>query len=263
MFLDISKAFYKVWHDGPVFKLKTCGITGPLLLLIESYLSSRQQRVILHGKSSDWSFITAGVPQRSVLGPLFFLIYINDLVDDLNSDAKLFADDISLFTVVYEETVTADQLNRDLKVVTDWAYQWKMQFNPDINKQAVQVIFSQKRTKPIHPPIFFSDAPVVIKDEQKHLVLDSDLNFRSHIREKIISARKGIGVIRYLSKSVSRDVLDQMYKLYLRPHLDYGDIIYHNFDPELTLQFTKKLETVQYSATLAVSFTHSELLNDI
>ena len=126
VFLDISKAFDKVWHDGLVFKLKTYGITGPLLLLIESYLSSRQQRVILNGKSSDWSFITAGVPQGSVLGPLFFLIYINDLVDDVSSDAKLFADDTSLFTVVYDETVAADQLNRDLKVITDWAYQWKM-----------------------------------------------------------------------------------------------------------------------------------------
>ena len=255
MFLDISKAFDKVWHDGLVFKLKTYGITGPLLVLIESYLSSRQQRVILNGKSSDWSLIIAGVLQGSVLGPLFFLIYINDLVDDVSSEAKLFADDTSLFTVVYDETAAADQLNRDLKVVTDWAYQWKMQFNPDINKQAVQVIFSQKRTKLIHPPLFFNDAPVVIKDEQKHLgmVLDSALNFRSHVREKIISARKGIGVIRYLSKYVSRDVLDQMYKLYVRPHLDYGDIIYHKFDPELTLEFTKKLETVQYSAALAVS----------
>ena len=173
----ISKAFHKIWHDGLVFKLKTYGITGPFLLLIESYLSSRRQRVILNGKSSDWSFIIAGVPQGPVLGPLF-LIYINDLADDLSSDAKLFADDASLFTVVYDKTVGADdktvgadQLNRDLKVVTDWAYQWKMQLNPDINKQAVQVIFSQKKTKPIHPPLFFNDAPVVIKDEQKHWCL--------------------------------------------------------------------------------------------
>ena len=127
--------------------------------------------------------------------------------------------------------------------------------NPDINKQAVQVIFSEKRAKPIHPPLLFDDAPVVIKDEQKHLgtVLDSALNFRSHVREKIISARKGIGVIRYLSKYVSRDVLDEMYKLYVRPHLDYSDIIHHKFDPELTLDFAKTLETVQYSAALAVS----------
>ena len=234
--------------------MKTYSVTGPLLLLIESCLSSRQQRVILNGKSSDWSFITAGVPQGSVLGSLFFLIYINDPVDDVSSDAKLFADDTSLFTVVYNETVVADQLNRDLKVVTDWAYQWKMQFNPDINKQAVQAIFSQKRTKLIHPPLFFNDALVVIKDEQKHfgMVLDSALNFRSHVREKI-SAQKGYGVIRYLSKYVLRDVWDQMYKLYVCPHLDSGDIIYHKSDPELILEFTKKLETVQYSVAFAVS----------
>ena len=151
--------------------------------------------------------------------------------------------------------MAADQLDRDLKVVTDWAYQWKMQFNADISKQAVQVIISQKRTKPIHPPFFFNDAPVVIKDEQKHLgmVLDSALKFRSHVTEKIISARKGIRVIRYLSKYVSRDVLDQMYKLYVGPYLDHSDIIYHKFDPELTLEFTKKLEPVQHSTTLAVS----------
>ena len=85
------------------------------------------------------------------------------------------------------------------------------------------------------------------------MVLDSDLNFRSHVREKIKNARKGIGVIQYLSKYVSRDVLDQMQKLYVRPHLDYGDVIYHNFDPELTLEFDKILETVQYLAAFAVS----------
>ena len=146
MFLDISKAFDKIWHDLLVFKLKTYGVTGSLLVFIVSYLSSRQQHVILNGKSSDWSFITAGVPQGSLLGPLFFLICINDLVDDLGSDVKLFADDTYLFTVVYDETVAADQLNRDLKAVTNWAYQWKMQFNPDINKQAVQVLSKENKT---------------------------------------------------------------------------------------------------------------------
>ena len=71
--------------------------------------------------------------------------------------------------------MAADQLNRDLKNVTDWAYPRKMQFNPDVNKQAVQVIFSQQRMKPIQPPLFFNDAPVVIKDEQKHLGMVLDL----------------------------------------------------------------------------------------
>ena len=85
------------------------------------------------------------------------------------------------------------------------------------------------------------------------MIPDSRLNFNSHVREKIISGRRGIGVIRYISKYVSRDVLDQMWKLYARPHLDYGDIIYHKHDLDLKLNFTKKLESTQYSAALAVS----------
>ena len=253
--MDISKAFDKVWHDGLIFKLESYGITGPLLGLINSYLANRYQRVVLNGKSSKWSPIRAGVPQGSVLGPLLFLVYINDLVDNISSDAKLFADDTSLFTVVYDENIAAEQLNRDLKIIAEWAYQWKMQINPDVTKQAVQVIFSQKRDKPIHPPIYFNESGVVTKSEQKHLgmILDSSLNFQSHVREKIVSARRGIGVIRYMSRYVTREVLDQMYKLYVRPHLDYGDIIYHKYDPELNLDFTKKLEATQYSAALAVS----------
>ena len=99
VFLDISKAFDKVWHDGLVLKLKNYGISGPLLELIESYLSNRKQRIVLNGKCSEWSIITVGVPQGYVLCPLFFLIYINDLVDDLSSVAKLFIDDTSLFSL--------------------------------------------------------------------------------------------------------------------------------------------------------------------
>ena len=199
--------------------------------------------------------VTAGVPQGSVLGPLFFSIYINDLVDNVSSEAKLFADDESLFTVVYDVDVVADKLNRDLDIISNWAHQWKMQFNPDINKQAIQVIFSQKKGTVVHPPIFFNGSEVAIKLEHKHLcmILDSKLNFHSHIREAIIKARRGIGIIRFLSKYVSRDVLDQIYKLYVRSYLDYGDIIYHQYDPEFKLDFTKKLESTQYSAALAVS----------
>ena len=116
---DISKAFDKVWHEGLVFKLKTYGISGPLLVLIVSYLSNKQQRVVLNGKTSVWLYISLRVPQGSVLRPLFFLVYINNLVDDISSDAKLFADNTSLFTVVYDEITSANQLNRDLKIISE------------------------------------------------------------------------------------------------------------------------------------------------
>ena len=96
IFLDISKAFDKVWHEGLLYKLKSFGISGNLLNLIKHYLTDRFQRVLLNGQCSNSQPVLAGVPQGSILGPLFFLIYINDLPDGLKSNVKLFADDTSL-----------------------------------------------------------------------------------------------------------------------------------------------------------------------
>ena len=88
-FLDISKAFDKVWHDGLLYKLESFGISGNLLKLFHSYLNNRQQRVVFNSWYSKWAPILAGVPQGSILGPLLFLIYINDLPENLKSSAKL------------------------------------------------------------------------------------------------------------------------------------------------------------------------------
>ena len=126
VFLDISKAFDKVWHKGLLHKLKQNGISGKLLSVIADFLSNRKQRVVLNGKSSSWTNVEAGVPQGSILGPLFFLIYINDLSDNLKTNPKLFADDTSLFSIVHDLNVPANDLNHDLKKINDWAYEWKM-----------------------------------------------------------------------------------------------------------------------------------------
>ena len=91
------KAFDRVWHEGLLFKLECIGISGNLLSLLKSFLSSRFQRVVLNGQCSNWLSVQAGVLQGSILGPLLFLIYINDLSGNLQSTVKLFADDTSLF----------------------------------------------------------------------------------------------------------------------------------------------------------------------
>ena len=96
VFLDISKAFDRVWHEGLILKLKSYGISGSLLSLLQNFLANRYQRVVLNGQTSEWRQIEAGVPQGSILGPLFFLIYINDLPLNLESKPKVFADDTSL-----------------------------------------------------------------------------------------------------------------------------------------------------------------------
>ena len=107
----------------------------------------------------------------------------------------------------------------------------------------------------MHPPLRLGNEEITSKTEHKHLgmLLDSKLSFKSHVGEAILKARRGIGLIRHLSQYVSRNVLDQMYKLYVRPHLDYGDIVYHKYDPDLSSVFTKRLEQTQYAAILAVT----------
>ena len=144
VFLDISKAFDKVWHKGLLYKLEQNGIKALLLNILKDFLKSRKQRVVLNGQHSSWSDVLAGVPQGPILGPLLFLIYINDLSDGLNCNPKLFADDTSLFSTVYNNNEATNTLNNDLNKITEWAHQWKMSFNQDISKQAHEVVFSHK-----------------------------------------------------------------------------------------------------------------------
>ena len=262
VYLDISKAFDRVWHDGLVYKLKRCGVSGKLLLLIESFLKNRKQRTVLNGQCSQWGDISAGVPQGSILGPLFFLVYINDLAINLKCTVKLFADDTSLFTVVQEPTAAAEDMNHDLELIRQWAHDWRMSFNPDPQKQAVEILFSKKRQQIDHPVLVFNDIPVGKANEHKHLgvILDNKLSFVAHVKSAISKTRKGIGLLKYLSKYLPRHTLNELYKLYIRPYLDYGDVIYHN--PSKVCEFThknilpnlmEKVEAVQYSAALAVT----------
>ena len=123
VFLDIFKAFDKVWHDGLIYKLKQNGIKDKLLCLLINFLKNRQQRVVLNGQFLSWTKVNAGVPQGSILGPLLFLIYINDLPNGLQSNTKLFADDTSLFSTVLDITTSTVSLNNDLTKISKWAVQ--------------------------------------------------------------------------------------------------------------------------------------------
>ena len=252
VFLDLSKAFDRVWHDGLLYKLEYSGISHNLLDLLRSFLLNRMHRVVLNGKCFNWEFISSGVPQGSILGPLFFLAYINDLADNVNCCIKLFADDTSLFSVVRNEAKTALELNQDLESISLWAWQWKMLFNVEKTKE---VIFSSKRSKPQHAPLKLDSEAIARKTEHKYLgmILEENVNFKSHIREVILKARRGIGIIKLLSNYVSRSVLDQIYKFYIKPHLDYGGVICHRNDPQMSRDITKRLEQTEYSATLAIT----------
>ena len=242
VFLDLSNAFDKVWHDGIIFKLKAYDVEGELLSLLKIYLENREQRVVLNGPTSEWRKIMSGIPQGSVLGPLLFLIYINDLPDGINSLCKIFADNTSLLSKVSDIHKSASNLNDDLEKIIYWAYQWKMQFNPDPNKQANEVIFSRKTSSNnlSHPPIKFNNNDISKCPHQKHLgiVLDSKLNFNAHADQKIKKCNRIIGLTRRLSINLPRNALLTIYKSFVRPHLGYGDILYDKPNNE---NFQKKL----------------------
>ena len=109
-----------------------------------NFLSYRKQRVVLNGQHSSWADVKVSVTHGSILGLLLFLIYINDLPNGLNSNVKLFADDMLLFPVVPNINDWANLLNNDLFKINEWAILWKISFNPDPAKQAQEIIFSRK-----------------------------------------------------------------------------------------------------------------------
>ena len=195
VFLDISKAFDKVWHEGLLYNLETYSVKGEVLNPLHNYIHERYQRVVLNGQASSWELIKSGVPQGSVLGPLMFLIYISHLPGNIQSTCKIFADDTSPFSHVSDKSISQCELNKDLQAISNWAFQWKMQFNPDPNKQAQEVYFSKKPNNVSSHPVSFNNTKVVTCCSQKHLglVLDQQLNFIYHIQSKVTKCYKIIG----------------------------------------------------------------------
>ena len=132
------------------------------------------------------------------MGPLLFLIYINDLPDEFKSNTKLFADDTSLFSIVKDENERAIALNYDLSQISKWTFNRKMLFNPDPSKPAQEVLFSRKKKTQSHPELSLNNIPVERSSYQKHLglILHEKLNFKQHIDNAISKINKGIAVIK-------------------------------------------------------------------
>ena len=133
--LDISKAFNRVWHAGLLHKLKSYGISGQIFGLISSFLSNRQLRVVLDGKSSQEYPVNVGIAQGSILGPTLFLLYINDLPDDVICNIAIYADDTTLYSKcdqasdLWQQLELASELESDLRDTVDWGRKWLVDFN--------------------------------------------------------------------------------------------------------------------------------------
>ena len=163
--LSITHEIYKSFDEG--FEVR--GVFLDMSKAFDRVFLKSRKRVVLNGQHSSWRDVNAGVPQGSILGPLLFLVYINDLSNGLKSNPKLFADDTSLFSVIHDVNSSQIDLNEDLDKINNWAYQWKMSFNPDPSKKAQEVIFSRKVNNVLHPPLTFNNVDVGQIRSQKHL----------------------------------------------------------------------------------------------
>ena len=185
--------------------------------------------------------------------PLLFLIYINDLLKDPSSNCKVFVDDKSLFSMVSNIHTCATTLSQDLDSVTNWDFHWKIIFNPDLNKQVQEVIFSRKIKKLLHPTLLFNNIPLSNSLFQKHLDLTLDINliFSEHIKRITKKKKsKAMANLRKLQQMLPRSSLLTTYKTFIRSRLDYADIIY---DQAYISTSYNKLESVQYNACLAIT----------
>ena len=189
VFFDISKAFDRVWHKGLLYKIESLGIKGNLLLWVKSYLSGRKQRVVINGKESTVLDLKAGVPQGSILGPLFFLIFINDIVNDIGCRIKLFADDTSLYIIIEHPDTAAQILNEDLEKVRNWSKTWLVSFNP---QKTETLLISRKANQIHHPPLYFDGIPIKEVTNHKHLglIFNNTCHWGQHIDYIIDKAYK-------------------------------------------------------------------------
>ena len=235
VFLDISKAFDKVWHKGLIFKLQKCGIGGGLLNWFQDYLQGHVQRVVISGQYSNWEHIHAGVPQGSVLGPLLFLLYINDVTNVVrNCHIRLFADDTCLFIEVDDRIETANKINEDLSHIFRWSNQWIVQFSPSKTKS---LVISNKKDSNLNPPVFINDQPIDEVTSYKYLGLHftSNLRWNLHIDNITSKAQRRLNLMLALKWKLDRRSLEVMYKSLVLSAMEYANLVWGGtFDSDIS-----------------------------
>ena len=184
----------------------------------------------------------------SIPGPLLFLIFINDIINDIKANIRLFADDTSLYIIVEDSVASAAVLNHDLSQISSWSKKWLVTFNPS---KTESVIFSRKHQKQHHPSLYLDNVPISQVSTHTHLgvTFTTDGKCQSHISLNINKAWQRIGILRTLTFVVSRSALDKMYITFIRPLLEYADIVWDNCSIELK----NGIEAVQHEAARIVT----------
>lgn len=242
IYCDFMKAFDRVPHKRLMAKVKSYGIDGPLLQWINNFLAGRRQCVMVNGEASDWREVTSGVPQGSVLGPLLFVLFINDLPDVAKNGSQvyLYADDTKVFRRIRTDE-DCDQLQEDIDEIYRWSERWMLNFHPDKSKHM--------RIGRSHVGVrdYTMQGPINNTKKEKDIgvVIDDRLTFSEHLAEKINKANSILGVIRRTFIYLDPTILKALYTALVRPHLEYANQIWCPY----LVKDVEAVENVQRRAT--------------
>ena len=253
IYLDFSKAFDTVPHRRLLGKLEAYGIHGNLLIWIRGFLDRRTQEVVVNGAKSATAPVLSGIPQGTVLGPVLFVIYINDLLDNISSSGLMFADDTKLFRQIRSRE-DALLLQSDIAKLEEWSNTWQLHFNAD--KCHVLTLGRFENIRHAHRyTICYNEMDHVFNEKDLGVTIDAELKFEEHISRKVRIANAIVGQIRRSFSYLDCDTFRRIYTAFVRPHLEYGQAVW---SPHL-LRNINMLENVQVRATKLVDgLSHME-----
>ena len=244
LYLDFKKAFDSVSHKLLVYKLKMYNISESIISWIESFVHNRKQAVQISGTKSKWTVVKSGVPQGSILGPLLFLLFINDIPSLVNSNVMLFADDTKIWRKIQDENDILI-LQQDLKIIEHWCKTWKLYLNTEKCK------YMEITTGEFNDTIYkLSDKEMTKVKFEKDIgiIFDSKLEFDRHILEKANKANSTFGMIRRTFKHLDERTFIPLYKAISRCHFDFGTVIWNPYKE----QYNDQIERVQRRATKCI-----------
>ena len=239
--LDFSKAFDKVAHEKLLLKLHQYGIRGDTLNWIKDFLDNRKQTVVINGINSDEVPVSSGVPQGSVLGPILFLAYINDLPEQVKSRVRLFADDTAM-NLAISSTTDGQVLQTDLACLEQWEKMWDMQFNPS----KCQVLHITRKAKPLDTKYILHNVELESASAAKYLgvTIADDLAWSPHIDNTTKKANQTLGFLKRNIRVHNKDLKSVAYKTLVMPQLEYASTVwYPHHDKDIN-----KVEAVQRRA---------------
>ena len=246
IYLDFAKAFDKVPHRRLIGKLRSYGISGNVCQWIEHFLNERSQVVSVNGEKSESVPVISGIPQGSVLGPILFIIYINDILENIGSNGLLFADDTKIFKKI-KSIKDAIDLQSDIHLLEEWSDKWLLKFNPE--KCHILTLGKFENIMHTHRyTTYGKEIEHVFEEKDLGIIIDSNLSFEEHIASKIKKANSIMGLIRRSFNYLDCEMFKKLYVAFVRPHLEYSQVVWA---PNLK-KYKTMIENVQRRATKLV-----------